>query len=179
MRTQCFLYPLWELCLIFCKYFYEDHNDFFKYKTFRMGAVLYGIFHTHSHGLGSHMHSHQNQDNINIRAASAHVIGDFLQSVGVLTAAILIKIFPEAEIADPVCTIIFSIVAIWVTLKVGRDSLMFLLEASPVNNKDLIRAFKSLPGVQHVHSMHTWSLAPAKEALTVHLAVGKYFFSNF
>jgi hypothetical protein len=31
-------------------------------------------------------------DNINVRAAIVHVIGDFLQSVGVLVAAILIKI---------------------------------------------------------------------------------------
>jgi zinc transporter 2 len=31
-------------------------------------------------------------DNINVRAAIIHVIGDFVQSVGVLVAAILIKI---------------------------------------------------------------------------------------
>ena len=78
------------------------------------------IPHGHSHGAGSHGHSHDepslnnstaalvvdvNDDtlgdltkmpkksakNINVRAAIIHVIGDFVQSIGVLCAAILIK----------------------------------------------------------------------------------------
>jgi len=62
--------------------------------------------HGHSHG-GNHGHSHdtnQNRSqedvskqsigsqNINIKAAMVHVIGDFIQSIGVLIAAILIKV---------------------------------------------------------------------------------------
>jgi zinc transporter 2 len=35
---------------------------------------------------------HELSDNINVRAAIVHVIGDFVQSIGVLVAAILIKI---------------------------------------------------------------------------------------
>ena len=71
--------------------------------------------HGHSHG-GGHAHNHDDHDteplnvdvlngdepeqavkakkpatNINVRAAIIHVIGDFVQSVGVLCAAILIK----------------------------------------------------------------------------------------
>ena len=73
--------------------------------------------HGHSHGFGSHAHLHESNDhhsrsddsltvdvisghehtrtlsqNINVRAAVIHVIGDFFQSIGVLLAAILIKI---------------------------------------------------------------------------------------
>lgn len=75
--------------------------------------------HGHSHGGGGHGHAHgRNEDrshltvvnvngddgleatpqkpekttsNINVRAAIIHVIGDFVQSVGVLCAALLIK----------------------------------------------------------------------------------------
>jgi zinc transporter 2 len=65
--------------------------------------------HGHSHS-GNHGHSHSNESliinilpenvpkqsistkNINVKAAMIHVIGDFVQSVGVLFAAILIKI---------------------------------------------------------------------------------------
>ncbi len=57
--------------------------------------------HGHSHGdTGNHGHSHdaeteviENTDdstNINLRAAAIHVIGDFIQSIGVLIAAIII-----------------------------------------------------------------------------------------
>jgi zinc transporter 2 len=56
--------------------------------------------HGHSHsGDDSHAHSHDlekikvnDSNNINLRAAAIHVIGDFVQSIGVLIAAIFIYI---------------------------------------------------------------------------------------
>ena len=82
----------------------------------RLGIILHqtGIGHNHSHGIGgghSHsQHSHDNDDsvstrrisrssslhsvekqNINVRAAFIHVLGDIVQSVGVLIAAYVIK----------------------------------------------------------------------------------------
>jgi zinc transporter 2 len=62
--------------------------------------------HGHSHG-SNHGHSHDTNENlskedisdqllpsknINVKAAMVHVIGDFVQSIGVLIAAILIKV---------------------------------------------------------------------------------------
>lgn len=35
----------------------------------------------------------ESQGNINVRAAVIHVLGDFIQSVGVLIASIIIKIY--------------------------------------------------------------------------------------
>lgn len=59
-----------------------------------MGIILHG-----SCFGGSHKHSHnkkgvhsETQGNINVRAAVIHVLGDFIQSIGVLIAAIIIKI---------------------------------------------------------------------------------------
>merc|ERR1712195_207253 len=60
----------------------------------------------HDHGAGGHSH-----ENLNISAAVVHVIGDMLQSVGVILASILIYIFgPSWSIADPICTYLFSII---------------------------------------------------------------------
>ena len=55
--------------------------------------------HGHSHGAGGcdhgHGHGHGHEEtNINIRAAVVHVIGDMLQSIGVIIAALLIYLFP-------------------------------------------------------------------------------------
>lgn len=52
-----------------------------------MGLSLHQ--HTHSHGGAEHQ-GKENKQNINVRAAFIHVIGDFLQSFGVLLAAIVI-----------------------------------------------------------------------------------------
>lgn len=86
----------------------------------RMGAILYGVCHSHSHGLPSaHVHS---SANINVRAAAVHVLGDLLQSIGVLIAAVIIKFIPTAKMADPICTLIFSVIVVCTTLRVGRVS---------------------------------------------------------
>ena len=52
----------------------------------------HGGGHGHSHG-GGHGHSHGGGDeqNINVRAAFIHVLGDLIQSLGVLIAAFIIK----------------------------------------------------------------------------------------
>lgn len=68
-----------------------------------MGVLLHqGGGHGHSHGGGGHGHSHsggghahlhggKSEENINVRAAFIHVLGDLIQSLGVLVAAFLIK----------------------------------------------------------------------------------------
>lgn len=138
-----------------------------------MGTILHGVCHSHSHNLG---HNESNDTNINVRAASAHVLGDILQSVGVMVAAIIIRLYPEAKLADPICTLLFTIIVIWTTSKVGRDSLWFLLEGSPINSTELFNELHNIPSVRHVHSLHVWSLAPGRDAVTAHLAVGAFKF---
>jgi zinc transporter 2 len=74
-----------------------------------LGLLLHGAGHVHSHGGGSHSHkhepedgvgggSHSHQQHLNIRAALIHVIGDLIQSVGVLISSIIIKIYPGGYI---------------------------------------------------------------------------------
>ena len=79
--------------------------------------------------------SHKNKEevNINIRAAVVHVIGDMLQSIGVIIAAILIYIFPKAVICDPICTYIFSIIVLCTTVPVFKDCMRVLMEACPID----------------------------------------------
>lgn len=68
------------------------------YKMFyRMGLTLHQHGHSHSHhGNESERyppdtsHNTNHQENINVRAAFIHVVGDFIQSLGVLTAALII-----------------------------------------------------------------------------------------
>jgi len=58
-----------------------------------MGFTLHQ--HSHSHGsLGSHSHegSGSSNSNINVRAAYIHVLGDIIQSLGVLIAAVIVYI---------------------------------------------------------------------------------------
>ncbi|XP_018324378.1 zinc transporter 2 [Agrilus planipennis] len=136
-----------------------------------MASVLHGFCHGHGHTHGPIISN--TKENINVRAAAAHVIGDLCQSLGVFLAAIIIKVYPEAQAADPICTLLFSVVAIYATFKIARDVGKILLEASPEDVGNLMQLLKNIPGVKHVHEMHVWSLAPGREVLNVHLAVDK------
>lgn len=140
-----------------------------------MGAILHGACHAHSHSHTPNT-THNHAENINIRAAAAHVLGDLLQSLGVLFAAVIIKIYPDLKQADPVCTILFTIVVVCATLRVAKDSVLLLLEASPKSIQDLSLELRHLPGVKHLHNLHVWTLAPGRDAIAVHLAVGEFFY---
>ncbi|XP_050804938.1 probable proton-coupled zinc antiporter SLC30A3 isoform X1 [Gopherus flavomarginatus] len=64
-----------------------------------------------------------------VRAAFVHVVGDLLQSLGVLTAATVIYVEPQYKIADPVSTFLFSVFVLGSTVSILRDVFRVLMEA--------------------------------------------------
>jgi len=70
---------------------------------------------------------------MNIRAAIIHIIGDIIQSIGVVIAALIIYFVddPRADIADPICTMIFTVICIFTTVPIFRDCMSVLMEATP------------------------------------------------
>eukprot|EP00116_Pleurobrachia_bachei_P007124 sb/3467386/ len=68
--------------------------------------------------------------NINVRAAFIHVVGDFIQSIGVLVAAIIIRIKPDWKIVDPICTFLFAILVLFTTINILKDALSVLMEGT-------------------------------------------------
>ncbi|KAL5509440.1 hypothetical protein EMCRGX_G004816 [Ephydatia muelleri] len=111
--------------------------------------------------------------NINVRAAFIHVIGDLIQSVGVVIAGYIIKFEPTWKVADPICTFLFSILVLFSTTNILRDALLILMEATPrhVNYEEVKRDLGKVAGVKHAHSLHIWSLTLTRTALAAHLAL--------
>merc|ERR1712238_49851 len=107
------------------------------------GCTLHqgGHGHTHGGGGGGQGHSHDDpetaaaKENINVRAAFIHVIGDFLQSLGVFIAALVIYFKPEWEIIDPICTFVFSVLVLFTTVK---TALSCHLAVAPGSNAQTI-----------------------------------------
>jgi len=134
-----------------------------------------GVGHGHSHG-ASHGHSHGPGEHgggqqINIRAALIHVLGDLLQSIGVLVSSIVIHFQPEAKAADPACTLVFAAIVVVTTVPVLRDVVSTLLEGRP-EGLDYDQVLEDLLGVQEVHqvhSLHLWALAVDVPCLSAHL----------
>ncbi|XP_069361585.1 proton-coupled zinc antiporter SLC30A2 isoform X4 [Maniola hyperantus] len=120
-----------------------------------------------------HEHEHQQTENINVRAAFIHVLGDFLQSFGVLVAAIVIYFKPEWSLVDPICTFLFSVLVLITTFNIIKDTLLVLMEGSPrdVDFQEVANTFLSLPGVVRIHNLRMWALSLDKTALSAHLAI--------
>ncbi|XP_064594797.1 proton-coupled zinc antiporter SLC30A2-like [Liolophura sinensis] len=157
--------------------------------------------HGHSHGGRGHSHErHRHNDatllplddeseeesthhtaerkrhkNINVRAAFIHVIGDIIQSLGVFTAALIIKCTADDRyrLADPICTFLFSILVLVTTITILRDTLRVILEGVPSELKymEILKDLESIDGVEMAHGLHLWSLTIDKNAIAVHLAI--------
>lgn len=123
-------------------------------------------------GSGDH-DGHHREQNINVRAAYIHVIGDFIQSIGVLIASIVIYFKPEWKIVDPICTFGFSILVLFTTFAILRDTMIVLMEGIPrgIDFSDVLNTFLNIEGVVKVHNLRIWALSLDKMALAAHLAV--------
>jgi solute carrier family 30 (zinc transporter), member 2 len=85
--------------------------------------------HSHNHG-HNHGHHHE-EENVNIRAAIIHIIGDIIQSVGVVIASLIIYFEPKYVVVDPLCTFVFSIIVLFTTVNITKQCLNILMESSP------------------------------------------------
>lgn len=99
-----------------------------------------------------------------MRAAIIHIIGDMVQSIGVITAAVIIKVKPEWQIADPICTYLFSILVLMTTVPIFKDCIGMLMEASPsdIDTTDLYDQIRKLEVVQEIKDFHCWALSGGK-----------------
>ncbi|KAF9905066.1 hypothetical protein EC991_002018 [Linnemannia zychae] len=142
-----------------------------------------GHSHSHDHGNGSshahndnHSHDHnggkqKKEVNINVKAATLHVIGDLISSVGVLIASIIIMIKPSWTIVDPICTVFFSALVMFTTYRLVWDSLGILMEGTPthIDPEEIEASLLKIPGVTLVHDLHVWNLTAGKASMAVHL----------
>ncbi|NXX04119.1 ZNT3 protein, partial [Larus smithsonianus] len=110
-----------------------------------------------------------------VRAAFIHVVGDLLQSVGVLVAATIIYFKPQCKIADPISTLFFSIFVLGSTFTILKDVFRVLMEGAPrgVAFDAVKEVLLGVSGVKGTHDLHLWALTLSHHAMSVHVAVGE------
>ncbi|XP_074010146.1 probable proton-coupled zinc antiporter SLC30A3 [Numenius arquata] len=108
-----------------------------------------------------------------VRAAFIHVVGDLLQSVGVLVAATIIYFKPQCKIADPISTLFFSVFVLGSTFTILKDVFRVLMEGAPrgVAFEAVKEALLGVSGVKGTHDLHLWALTLSHHAVSVHVAV--------
>eukprot|EP00172_Hildenbrandia_rubra_P000782 Plantae.Rhodophyta-Hildenbrandia_rubra.ctg14389.p1 GENE.Plantae.Rhodophyta-Hildenbrandia_rubra.ctg14389~~Plantae.Rhodophyta-Hildenbrandia_rubra.ctg14389.p1 ORF type:complete len:430 (-),score=58.84 Plantae.Rhodophyta-Hildenbrandia_rubra.ctg14389:630-1919(-) len=108
---------------------------------------------------------------VNVRAAYLHVLGDALQNIGVIVAAVVIMLVPSWSFVDPLCTILFAVIVISTTQKLARETLTVLMEGTPegCNISEIYNALMKLDGVKSVGDLHVWSITTRRPSLSVHI----------
>jgi zinc transporter 2 len=113
------------------------------------------------------------QENINVQGAYLHVLGDLVQSVGVMIAGGLIWFNPEWQILDLICTLLFSALVLGTTIQMLRNILEVLMESTPreIDAPAVESGLLKFPGVVAVHELHIWAITVGKSLLACHIRV--------
>lgn len=146
---------------------HEYHHDHTKQSQGCQAATG----HTHAASADNH-HGHDHMS-LGMRGAVIHVLGDCVQSFGVVIAAIIIWVKPEYHIADPICTFVFAIAVICTTRGMVRDITDIVMERVPrgFDLPGLEEALSKVPGVCSTHDLHVWALKPGVVVLAVHIDI--------
>lgn len=107
--------------------------------------------------------------NLNIRAAYVHIIGDLIQSVGVIIAGCITYFYPSKTIFDILCTVSFSILVLCSSLSVIRDAIHILAEGTPkdVNLDDVKNDILDIENIYKILEMYSWSLSTNRKAVMI------------
>lgn len=109
---------------------------------------------------------------MNVRGAFLHVLGDTLSSVGVLVGAAVMA-WTGWMVVDPIISILIAVIVVIGALRLVREAVDVLLEATPAHVD--MEALKALmlrtDGVSAVHDLHVWTLSSGIYALSAHLVV--------
>ena len=112
------------------------------------------------------------EENLNIRGAFLHILGDALGSVGAIAAGVIIWRWGWT-LADPIISVVMSLLIIYSSWHLIRESVNILLEGTPshINVRAVIAAMHEVRGVTDVHDLHVWTISSGKDALSAHVTV--------
>jgi cobalt-zinc-cadmium efflux system protein len=117
------------------------------------------------------LRQHDHED-INTRSAFLHVVGDALASVGVIVVGILL-LFVNWTWLDPMVSVLIGLLILISSGRVLKESVHILAEGMPngMTATSIAEAMRSVSGVNEVHDLHVWTVAPGYIALSAHVTI--------
>ena len=112
------------------------------------------------------------EGSLNVRGAYLHVLGDMLASGGTVIAALIIR-YSGWTGADPVASLVTTVLIIAGAWSLVRESVNVLLEAAPAHIAlDKVRQrIEAIEDVESVHDLHVWTVTSGMVALSAHAVV--------
>jgi cobalt-zinc-cadmium efflux system protein len=109
---------------------------------------------------------------LNLRSVLVHEVGDTLSTVAVIVGGWAIAMTGQNWI-DPALSIVISVMVLWSSAGIVRESLNILLEGTPssVELETIDAELRAVPGVLDVHDLHIWSIGSDTHALSSHITI--------
>lgn len=110
------------------------------------------------------------QKTLNIKSALLHVMSDMLGSIAALIAGAVIY-FSGWLLIDPILSILISILIIFASLGLLKETILVLMEGVPRHIKinEVANDLSQVKGVSGVHDLHIWTLSSGVFALSAHI----------
>lgn len=114
------------------------------------------------------LREHDHQD-LNTRSAFLHVLGDALASVGVIVVGAIL-LFVNWTWLDPLVSVLIGLLILVSSGRVLKESVHILAEGMPagMTATSIAQAMRTVTGVDEVHDLHVWTVAPGYIALSAH-----------
>lgn len=118
-------------------------------------------------------------DSLNVRGAYLEVLSDLLGAAAVLVAAAVIA-RTGFDRADPLASLLISVLIIPRTLRLLKDAVDVLLEATPkgVDLDDVRQHILSTDGVVSCHDLHAWTITSGVPVLSAHVVIDDALWTN-
>ena len=111
-------------------------------------------------------------DSLNVRGAYLEVLADLLGSVAVVVAALVIR-YTGFDRVDAVVAVLIAVAIVPRTLRLLREAVDVLLEATPkgVDLGEVRQHLLGAPGVVDVHDLHAWTITSGMPVLSAHVVL--------
>jgi len=111
-------------------------------------------------------------ENLNIHGAWLHVALDALGSVGALAAGLLAWALGWT-LADPVASLLLSLLVVYSAWSLLRQAVAVLMEGTPsgIDADEVRGTMLGVQGVRDVHDLHVWTITSGMHSLSAHVGV--------
>lgn len=118
------------------------------------------------------MRNSDTNENLNMRGAYLHVLSDLLGSVGAIIAALCMMAFGW-KLADPIASIIVSLLVLRSGIHMTKSALTVLMEHTPktVDVQQVTEKMTTRDHVLAVHDVHCWTITSGMQAFTAQVQV--------
>lgn len=118
------------------------------------------------------------QHNLNMKAVYIHLIGDIIQTIGILITSLLTYFYPKMVFIDSICSLICGIFIIISSFNITKQSIEMLLDSFPkdINKLEYEKEILKIKYILEIIDLKIW--AQSKNIYVINLKIKAIIINN-